>query len=240
MHGLCSAEGERIIEQALASQEIFCDLIKIPGALRMRFTLYDRKESKVTRCTQQGTAVDSKAMEQLEVAFARNLLEMGEGDVVVLGGILRRRWTLQFTQGWRAWRRIEKYARFWQRITSFWKRGSLRGPYAAIASLRDLERLAGKRMNANKRICAEAQKILQKWGTKYLCIDAGERMLMVSREGAFWRNAKNKRDWQRPGRRHCGIGAWSADDGGGRTVASLCGCGQRSAMRRGSDGARGI
>ncbi len=79
------------------------------------------------------------------------------------------------------------------------EKGLLAGPYAAIASLRDLERLAGKRMNANKRICAEAQKILQKWGTKYLCIDAGERMLMVSREGAFWRNAKNKRDWQRPG-----------------------------------------
>lgn len=191
--GFCSEEGERIIAQALASEEILCDFIKIPGALRMRFTLYDTSENKVTRCTRQGTAVDSKAIEQLEVAFARNLLEMGEGDVVVLGGDTPPEMDTAVYAGLVGMAKDRNVRTVLAAHDALLEKGLPAGPYAAIASLHDLEHLVGKQMAADKRICTEAREILQQWGMKYLCIDAGKKMLMVSGQEAYLAQCQDKR-----------------------------------------------
>ncbi len=183
--GFCSAEGKRIISQALSETGILRDFIEIPGALRMRITIFDEKENSATRCTQQGTAISAGALEQMEVSYARNLTEMGEGDVVVLGG------DTPLGMGTDVYATLVGMAKDRTVRTvlaaqgELLKRGMQAGPYAALLSRGDLERLAGEKLCGEAALCAAAREILERSKGKYLCVDEGSRMLLISKREAL-------------------------------------------------------
>ena len=182
--GFCSAEGERIISRVLAEAEVQRDFIKVSGALRMRIAIYDEKGT-TTRCTQQGTAIESRAVEQMEVAYARNLSEMGEGDVVALGGHMPPGIGPEIYAELISMAKDRKVRTVLAAQEEKLEKGILAGPYAALLCKQDLEGLAGRTLPSQQECCTAARKILEQSGGAYLCVETREKMLLVSPETAF-------------------------------------------------------
>lgn len=182
--GFCSAEGERIISQVLADAEVERDFIKVSGALRMRIAIYDEKGA-ITRCIQQGTAIESRALEQMEVAYARNLSEMGEGDVVALGGHVPPGIEPEIYAELISMAKERKVRAVLAAQEERLEKGVLAGPYAALICKEDLESLIGRALRSQQECCAAARQILEQSGGAYLCVEEREKLLLVSPETAF-------------------------------------------------------
>lgn len=182
--GFCTAEGARIISQVLADAGVEQDFIKVPGALRMRIAICDEKET-ITRCTQQATAIQSRAVEQMEVAYARNLSEMGEGDVVALGGHVPPGIGPEIYAELIAMAKERKVRTVLAAQEEKLEKGILAGPYAALLCKEDLESLAGRPLLGEQECCAAAKKILEQSGGVYLCVETKEKLLLVSHQEAF-------------------------------------------------------
>lgn len=182
--GFCSAEGERIISQVLADAGVERDFIKVPGALRMRIAIYDKK-GETTRCIQQGTAIEGRAVEQMEVAYARNLSEMGEGDVVALGGHIPLGIGPEIYAELIGMAKDRKVRAVLAAQEENLEKGVLAGPYAALLCKEDLEGLAGRTLRGEQECCAAAREILEQSGGAYLCVETREKLLLVSPQKAF-------------------------------------------------------
>ena len=182
--GFCSAEGERIISQVLADAGVERDFIKVPGALRMRIAIYDKK-GETTRCIQQGTAIEGRAVEQMEVAYARNLSEMGEGDVVALGGHIPLGIGPEIYAELIGMAKDRKVRAVLAAQEEKLEKGILAGPYAALLCKEDLEGLAGRTLQGQRECCAAAREILEQSGGAYLCVEMQGKLLLVSLQKAF-------------------------------------------------------
>lgn len=196
--GFCSAEGERIISQVLADAGVERDFIKVPGALRMRIAIYDEKGA-TTRCIQQGTAIEGRAVEQMEVAYARNLSEMGEGDVVALGGHVPLGIEPEIYAELIGMAKDRKVRAVLAAQEEKLEKGVLAGPYAALLCKEDLESLAGRALQSQQECCQAAREILEQSGGAYLCIEMREKLLLVSPEQAFSAPISGERKGMRAG-----------------------------------------
>ena len=196
--GFCSAEGERIIAQVLADAGVERDFIKVPGALRMRIAIYDEKGA-TTRCIQQGTAIEGRAVEQMEVAYARNLSEMGEGDVVALGGHVPPGIGPEIYAELIGMAKDRKVRAVLAAQEENLEKGVLAGPYAALLCKEDLESLAGRALHSQQECCQAAREILEQSGGSYLCIEMQEKLLLVSPGQAFSAPISGERKGMRAG-----------------------------------------
>lgn len=156
--GFCSARVRHALYEELIQAGIASDFIETAGVQRMRLTIFDQKGNSKTSCVQQGAAVDSAAVEQLEVAYARNLAKMGEGDVVALGGSVPAGVRKEIYASLISMAKERKIRAVLAARGECLLQGLAAGPYAAIISLLDLEAAAKEKLIEKSRYAARPEQ----------------------------------------------------------------------------------
>ena len=180
--GFCSAGVRHALYEELIQAGIASDFIETAGVQRMRLTIFDQKGNSKTSCVQQGAAVDSAAVEQLEVAYARNLAKMGEGDVVALGGSVPAGVRKEIYASLISMAKERKIRAVLAARGECLLQGLAAGPYAAIISLLDLEAAAKEKLIGKKQICRAARAALRSAKARYFCVATEERVFLIWEE----------------------------------------------------------
>lgn len=180
--GFCSAGVRHALYEELIQAGIASDFIETAGVQRMRLTIFDQKGNSKTSCVQQGAAVDSAAVEQLEVAYARNLAKMGEGDVVALGGSVPAGVRKEIYASLISMAKERKIRAVLAARGECLLQGLAAGPYAAIISLLDLEAAAKGKLSGKKQICRAARAALRSAKARYFCVATEERVFLIWEE----------------------------------------------------------